>query len=45
MKYDINIRVSDKVTINDNDYYVAHFDTDDANTLLYDDNGKEKMII
>ena len=34
-----------EVKISDNGYYEAHFDTDDANAFLIEDNDKAKMIV
>lgn len=34
-----------EIKISDNGYYEAHFDTDDANAFLINDNDKAKMII
>jgi len=34
-----------EIKISDNGYYEAHFDTDDANAFLIEDNDKAKMII
>lgn len=34
-----------EIKISDNGYYEAHFDTDDANAFLIEDNDKAKMIL
>ena len=34
-----------EIKISDNGYYEAHFDTDDGNSFLIEDNDKAKMII